>query len=250
MSGLKIWTFCLAIWARRHRPDARQLTFGERGADVALTGYRPTDAGGELAIEVLGHTHALTLGLVGKHAAIDACAALAAAIAAGVEVELALRGLARARPPAMRGEVVEVAGRKLIVDCYNANPASLAAALRALAERAHGDPRGAVAVIGDMLELGDHGPAAHREIGELARELHVGVVALGPLAAAVAECAGGELASDPADAAARAIARTRPGDWILLKASRGMRLERVLDELRAIAARTAGPTQGPAGEPT
>ncbi|HEX3765474.1 MAG TPA: hypothetical protein VHW23_42555, partial [Kofleriaceae bacterium] len=68
-----------------------------------------------------------------------------------------------------------------------------------------------------------------------ARELHIGVVALGPLAAAIAESGGGEHTTTPADAAARALARTRPGDWILLKASRGMRLERVLDELKAQA---------------
>ncbi|TMQ09422.1 MAG: UDP-N-acetylmuramoyl-L-alanyl-D-glutamate--2,6-diaminopimelate ligase [Deltaproteobacteria bacterium] len=245
----------LAVWARRHRPDARQLTFGEPGADVALVGYRATDAGGELEIEVLGRRHQLHLGLVGRHAALDACAAIAAAVAAqtgaaaasDASIDLALRGVARARPPAMRGEIVEVAGRKLIVDCYNANPASMTAALHALAERAHG-PHGdahdrghghaahpsAIAVLGDMLELGDHGPAAHRAIGELARELHVGVVALGALGAAIAETAGGELAATPADAAARALARTRPGDWILLKASRGMRLERVLDALKAV----------------
>jgi len=257
----------LAALATLHRPDALQLTFGERDADVELVGYRPTDAGSDLEISVAGRRHRLHLGLVGKHAAIDACAALAAAIAAAHHVRTdgysvsgvselnavigrLLRGLGHARPPAMRGEIVEVAGRKLIVDCYNANPASMAAALRALAERAHGPEHGtpgsghgadpgpppraqiAVAVIGDMLELGDHAPAAHREIGELARELHVGVVALGLLAAAAAACAGGELATDPADAAARALARTRPGDWILLKASRGMRLERVLDALR------------------
>jgi UDP-N-acetylmuramyl pentapeptide synthase len=129
----------------------------------------------------------------------------------------------------------------------------MAAALRAVAERAHGATGGAavavlgdmheiggrhaaLAVLGDMLELGDHATAAHREIGELARELRVGVVALGELAAAIAECAGGELATSPADAAARALARTRPGDWILLKASRGMRLERVLDALGAAVA--------------
>jgi UDP-N-acetylmuramyl pentapeptide synthase len=106
-------------------------------------------------------------------------------------------------------------------------------------------PQAAIAVIGDMLELGDHAAAAHREIGELARELRVGVVALGPLAAMAAESAGGETATAPADAAARALARTRPGDWILLKASRGMRLERVLDELKAIEARTRGPTAEP-----
>jgi len=174
------------------------------------------------------------LELVGKHAALDACAAIAAAIAAGASVDQALRGLACARPATMRGEVIDIAGRKVIVDCYNANPASMTAALHALAERAGGPGRGttALAVLGDMLELGSHGPAAHHEIGRLARELHVAVVGLGELAGAIAESAGGELAGSPVDAAARALARTRAGDWILLKASRGMRLERVLEALR------------------
>ena len=228
----------LAGWARRHRPDARHVTFGEAGADVALAGYRPTDSGAELELAAFGDRRALVLGLVGRHAALDACAALAAALAAGADLDLALRGLALARPPALRGEIVELGGRRVIVDCYNANPASMAAALQALAERAHavadhGHPGTAIAVLGDMLELGDHGAAAHHEIGELARELRVGVVGLGALGAAIAESAGGELATDPADAAARALARTRAGDWILLKASRGMRLERVLDAIKA-----------------
>src|SRR5262249_42743190 len=105
-------------------------------------------------------------------------------------------------------------------------------------ERAQGtghDPGrpAAIAVLGDMLELGDHAARAHHEIGMLARELGVGVVALGELAAAIAESAGGELATSPADAAAHALSRTRAGDWILLKASRGMRLERVLDAIKA-----------------
>jgi len=226
----------LAALARRHKPSARHITFGEHGADVALAGYRPLPTGGELAIDVLGQRHALVLGLVGKHAALDACAALAAALAAGASVDQALRGLARARPPAMRGEVIEVAGRQVIVDCYNANPASMTAALHTLAERArgHGHDKTAIAVVGDMLELGSQGPAAHHEIGQLARALHVGVVALGVLAGAIAESAGGELASSPADAAARALARTKAGDWILLKASRGMRLERVLEAMRQV----------------
>jgi murE/murF fusion protein len=273
----------LAAHARAHRPAARHLTFGERGADVALVGYRPIGtegersgngdapahrlagnggapalrlagngdapahrlsgngdaparrlAGAELELEVLGSRHRLVLGLVGRHAALDACAAVAAAIAAGAPVELALRGLAHARPPSMRGELAEVAGRTIIVDCYNANPASMAAAMRTLAERASG--RTALAVVGDMLELGDHAPEAHREIGALAAQLGLGVIALGHHAPAVvaAAGAGAELAATPVEAAARALARTGPGDWILLKASRGMRLERVLDALRQV----------------
>ena len=143
----------------------------------------------------------------------------------------------------MRGEVVDVAGRKLIVDCYNANPGSMTAALRALAERAGGaNNGGALAIVGDMLELGDHAPAAHRAVGALAKELGLGVIALGDHARTVADAAGSaaEIAATPADAAARALARTAPGAWMLLKASRGMKLERVLDALRALAATSTG----------
>jgi len=221
----------LAGHARRHRPDARHLTFGEAGADVALVDYQPSDGGGALVLDILGARHTLALGLVGRHAAIDACAALAAVIAAGAPVELALRGLAHARPATMRGEIVELAGRHVIIDCYNANPASMAAALRTLAERARAGHT-ALAVLGDMLELGDHGPAAHAEIGTLARTLGIGVVALGELGRGIAMTAGGEHVDTPAAAATQALARTSPGDWILLKASRGMRLERVLDAIR------------------
>jgi MurE/MurF fusion protein len=248
----------LAALARRHRPDARHVTFGEHGADIALTGYRPVGdiagggatagdagghhrtihAGGELTLDVFGARHTCVLGLVGKHAAIDACAALAGALAAGASIDQALRGLARATPPAMRGEVIDVAGRQVIVDCYNANPASMAAALDTLAERARGQgqDKAALAVVGDMLELGSHAPEAHRAIGERARELGLGVIALGDHAATVVAAAGGaaEPATTPADAAARALARTQPGDWILLKASRGMRLERVLAAMRQV----------------
>jgi UDP-N-acetylmuramyl-tripeptide synthetase/UDP-N-acetylmuramoyl-tripeptide--D-alanyl-D-alanine ligase len=256
----------LAQLARRHQPRARHITFGEPGADVALASYQPTEAGAALAIDAFGRRYPLVLGLVGRHAALDACAALAAACAAGAAIEVALRGLAHARPAAMRGELVQVAGRTVIVDCYNANPASMSAALRALAERSAGHT--ALAVVGDMLELGDHAKAAHREVGELAHALGLGVIALGDHADAVVEAAGGagrgiaERAADPAAAAARALARTRPGDWVLLKASRGMRLERVLDELRRLApapepaaapepapAPAPGPAPAPAPEP-
>ncbi|MBA3456617.1 MAG: UDP-N-acetylmuramoyl-L-alanyl-D-glutamate--2,6-diaminopimelate ligase [Deltaproteobacteria bacterium] len=218
--------------ARTHRPKARHVTFGEHDADVTLIDYRPLDAGGALILDVFGARHEITLHLVGRHAAIDACAAIAAAHAAGASVAEILDGIGRARPPAMRGEVVELGGRKVIVDCYNANPASMAAALRALAERAHG--RKALAVVGDMLELGEHSPAAHRDVGVLARELGLGVIALGDHAGTVTAAFGdgGEVAENPAVAAKRVLERTTAGDWILLKASRGMKLERVLDAIK------------------
>ncbi|MGE0403831.1 MAG: UDP-N-acetylmuramoyl-L-alanyl-D-glutamate--2,6-diaminopimelate ligase [Kofleriaceae bacterium] len=214
--------------ARTHRPKARFVTFGERDADVRLVEYTPTDAGGQLVLDVFGARHELALQLVGRHAAIDACAAIAAAHAAGASIAKILAGLARAKPPSMRGEVVDVHGRKVIVDCYNANPASMAAAMRALAERAHAGH--ALAVVGDMLELGDHAAAEHEKIGALAKELGIGVITLGELAKKI----DGDHAGDPADAAKRALDRTKAGDWILLKASRGMKLERVLDAMREV----------------
>jgi murE/murF fusion protein len=217
-------------WAREHQPTARHVTFGEAGADVALVEYTPLDAGGRLVIDVFDVRRELELQLVGKHAAIDACAALAAAHAAGASIDQALAGLARAKPPSMRGEVVDVRGRKVIVDCYNANPASMAAALRTLAERGG---TSAVAVVGDMLELGDHAAKAHADVGALIKQLGLGVIALGEHAAKVIDAAGaGDRVDDPAAAAARVLERTKPGEWILLKASRGMRLERVLAEMK------------------
>jgi murE/murF fusion protein len=222
----------LEQWARQHQPNARHVTFGdEAGADVRLVGYEALDAGGIVQLDAFGDRRELRLQLLGRHAAIDACAALAAAHASGASIDQAIAGLARARPPAMRGEVLELAGRKVIVDCYNANPASMAAALRALAERAQG--KVALAVVGDMLELGTHAAGAHSEVGALAKQLGVAVIALGEHARTVAGAAGdGETADTPATAASRALARTGPGDWILLKASRGMRLERVLDAMK------------------
>ncbi|MCE9579054.1 MAG: UDP-N-acetylmuramoyl-L-alanyl-D-glutamate--2,6-diaminopimelate ligase [Deltaproteobacteria bacterium] len=227
----------LAAHANRHAPGARTLTFGdEPGADVRLVAHRASvdPRFAELDLEILGAAHHLRLSLVGRHAAIDACAALAAAIAAGVTVPDALAGLARARPAAMRGEIVDIGGRHVIVDCYNANPASMAAALTTLAELATG--ANAVAVVGDMLELGDHAAGAHAAVGAQAAALGVSVIALGAWKDTVANHRSDAWTTDePTDAARQALALTSPGDWILVKASRGMRLERVVTAMREVA---------------
>src|SRR5690606_34910886 len=110
------------------------ITFGEEaGADVRLVGYRPVGAdGADCELEVRGRPLRARVPLVGRHNAVNAACALAAALALDVDVEAAAAALSRARPAPMRGEIVDVAGRRLLVDCYNANPASMAAALDAL----------------------------------------------------------------------------------------------------------------------
>jgi MurE/MurF fusion protein len=229
----------LLAHARARAASSRVITFGDHGsAAVRLTGYQAVGAdGGDLHVDVSGHRRRFRLPLIGRHAAIDATCALACAIAAGVDLDVAIHGLESARPTTMRGEVVTIAGRHIIIDCYNANPASMAAAITTLAEL-----RGsatAVAVLGDMLELGDHAAAAHVEVGAQLGALMIPVVALGAFRQQLADATGAPAAAwttdDPQVAARQVLATTAPGDWVLIKASRGMRLERVVAALRELA---------------
>jgi UDP-N-acetylmuramyl pentapeptide synthase len=124
-------------------------------------------------------------------------------------------------------------------DCYNANPTSMLAALRTVAASA-GASGSAFALLGDMLELGPETAKAHEELGqEVVRLGFAGLAAVGELAAhmvAGARAAGLNRSRvvatlDPDLAAVTLAEWTKPGDWVLVKASRGMRLERALDAL-------------------
>lgn len=205
-------------------------------ADVAVLTYRVAAGGAFLRVRTgpaaAGTEHELLLPMPGRHVAFDAGCALAAALAVGVSAEVALAGLANARPPSMRGEMVEIGGRHVIVDCYNANPASMSAALDMMLEVAEGGR--VVAVIGDMLELGPTGPEAHAAIARRAVDAGIYLVGLGALTSAALAPLGATAIAvpDPSAAAAQALSWTDPGDFILLKASRGMRLERVLVAMR------------------
>jgi UDP-N-acetylmuramoyl-tripeptide--D-alanyl-D-alanine ligase len=177
------------------------------------------------------------LPLVGVHNALDAAAAAAAVRALDIGEGPILDGLASVKPAKHRAQLVPVGDRIVLDDCYNASPLSTRAALDALvAVSVKGHKR--IAVLGDMLELGPDGPALHAEVGAYAAERADEVIAFGPnsrhTAAAAAEKLGAEHVlhtEDPTDAAERVFAVSGPGDVILVKASRGMRLERVIDAL-------------------
>jgi UDP-N-acetylmuramoyl-tripeptide--D-alanyl-D-alanine ligase len=132
--------------------------------------------------------------------------------------------------------VVDVGGQVTVVeDCYNANPLSMRAALDDLARQRPAGRR--LAVLGDMLELGPGERDLHREIGAHAAASGVDVlVTVGPLAAEMAEPFSGETHVAPDAEAAGELVRelVEPGDLVLVKASRGMRLEAVT---RALAGR-------------
>jgi UDP-N-acetylmuramoyl-tripeptide--D-alanyl-D-alanine ligase len=189
----------------------------------------------------------VTLGLHGVHMVGNALAAAAVALAAGLPLDQVAAGLAEARPASRwRMEVQERPDGVVVVnDAYNANPDSARAALQALAAMHADASRRTWAVLGEMLELGPDSAAEHDKLGRLAAELGVDrVVAVGegarPVAAGAASTAeatgnGTEpvwLADGPA---ALDLLRTelRPGDVVLLKASRGIGLDRLAAALLA-----------------
>ena len=203
---------------------ARVLTFGEQpGADVVLTGFAPGRA--EFAAD--GRRLTVSVNIAQHHNAQNLCAALAACVAAGLDpVELTAGGV-EVEISRWRGEELELPGGGLLIaDCYNANPTSMDASLRHLVEVA-GD-RPTVAVLGDMAELGETGPAYHDQVGALLRELGVDrVVAVGPLARAY----GGTWYADREAALPGLAEHVRPGDVVLVKGSRSIGLESLVEAL-------------------
>lgn len=161
----------------------------------------------------------------------DAMLALGVAESLGVPAADAARGVSAVEPGDMRGEVRVVSGRTLLVDCYNANPESVSSAARTLATMS-GTRR--VAILGSMLELGVDSDVLH---GRVLREvLGLGldqVVLLGAFAAAADTVNDPRVVvvADVSEAGAYLATETRPDDVVLLKASRGVRLERALEAL-------------------
>jgi UDP-N-acetylmuramoyl-tripeptide--D-alanyl-D-alanine ligase len=221
------------VVAMASRTSARVLTFGTTG-DVALGRVVLDDAGQpHFNLTYGGETVDVHVPQIGEHHAVNSAAAAAAAIAAGTSLpDVARRLSTAAAGSSMRMERHERPDGVVVVnDAYNANPESMAAALHAVA--AIGGGR-AVAVLGEMLELGAASHEAHVQVGRLAADLgFTRIVVVGAGARGIAEGAG-EIAVnvDDVDAAVRALSASLSGDEVILvKASRGGRLERVANAL-------------------
>jgi UDP-N-acetylmuramoyl-tripeptide--D-alanyl-D-alanine ligase len=219
------------------RTAARVLTFGHAGT----LGLGPVElnVSGEptFTLTHAGETITAHVPQLGAHHAINAAAAAAICLAAGLDLATIGERLATATAasPMRMARTQRPDGVLIIDDTYNANPESVAAALRAAMALREGERR-VVAVLGEMLELGEESADRHREIGQLAAELGLDlVVAVGPGAAAIADGAGPNAvrAADTDEAAEVASAWLRPGDVVLVKASRGARLERITAALGA-----------------
>jgi UDP-N-acetylmuramoyl-tripeptide--D-alanyl-D-alanine ligase len=224
----------------------RVVTFGlAEGADVRVGAVAATAEGLTFSLTAGGATVPVRLPLPGRHNAGNAAAAVAAGRTLGVPLAEAARALGGAI--AVKGRLVwrEIAGVRVLDDTYNANPPSLRAALEVLGEAARAAGQGRTWVIlGDMLELGPLAETAHRDAGAWIAAVPVaGLLTVGCRARRAGEAARAAgcpdvSAWDAPEAAAAALApRLRAGDRVLVKGSRGMRMEQAVEAL----ARTAGP---------
>ncbi|MGB6728878.1 MAG: UDP-N-acetylmuramoyl-tripeptide--D-alanyl-D-alanine ligase [Terracidiphilus sp.] len=178
-----------------------------------------------------------TLQMLGVHNATNAIAGLAVALEAGVDLDAALAALAQLTAGDKRGQLLEINGATILNDSYNSNPEALNSMIQTLASRP-GTRR--ILIAGEMLELGEHGPALHANCGRAAAHAELDmVVGVQGNAKFIAEeaCAGGvaSLFLPDADAAGHWLARNlREGDQVLVKGSRGVHLERAIETAKSL----------------
>jgi len=203
------------------------------GSDVRAEDVQSHGAeGSEFDIVVAGYRERGTLALVGEHNVLNALAAVSVAIAQGMKVSEAIAALATLKPADKRGQVLQLGNITVINDCYNSNPKALAAMVDALAGM---NARRRIVVAGEMLELGPAGEELHRDSGRHIAKKKIDVlIGVRGLAQAMVEAAGqdgirADFVATPEEAGDWLARETKDGDVVLLKASRGVKLEKALE---------------------
>jgi UDP-N-acetylmuramoyl-tripeptide--D-alanyl-D-alanine ligase len=237
----------LVIGMRERRDDVAIISFGvESGASVSARAIAVAPSG--VSRFVLGTPEGeaeVEMPLIGRHNVYNALAAAAVASYFGASPEQIASRLATSEPSKMRGELISLAnGVTVIDDSYNSNPQALLQSVRAMLEvAASRAPGRRVVAAGEMLELGDHGPDLHRKCGReivaLGVDVLIGVRGLASeLIAGAVEYPGNaprlsSFCETPEEAAEILVAGAVPGDVILVKGSRGVRMEIVVEKLKA-----------------
>lgn len=219
--------------------DLRKVTFGidDRFAQVTAQNIESSTKGEKfLLCDKQNGEFSVFIPAVGRHNIYNALAAYTLATRQGLDPARAAAALENYQTTGLRQHLVEKNGMLVIEDCYNANPDSMRAGLEALAALAAKRGGKRVAVLGDMLELGDISEAAHLEAGSIAAENGVTLlVTYGPWGERIAE--GAKAAgvpnvyhcTDKQDAAQLLAQQCTAGDTLLFKASRGMKFEEIFE---------------------
>ena len=221
-------------------PRLRPVWFGidAENADVRAVDIAPAGTGTSFTLvdKEFGKFE-VTIPTAGRHTVYDALAAYAAATRLGLDAARAAAALADYRTTGMRQNIVEKQGVTVIEDCYNASPDSMKAALSVLHDLPVQGRR--IALLGDMLELGDATETGHRQTGEWAAGAGVDLlIAYGSLSTAMAEAAKAKEVSVIHCQTAQEVVQclqqnVHPGDALLAKASHAMGLEDVLQKFYA-----------------
>jgi len=205
------------------------------GCDFLADSIESTEEGVRFHVTAMGKELNIFVPANGQHTVYNAMAAISAAMLSGIDPSRTEKALSSFKNSGMRQKIYEKDGYTIIEDCYNAGPESMAAALHVLAERKTDGRR--IAVLGDMLELGSCSMAEHYKVGRLARDCADLIFAYGSDATRVVTGAvtGGmdpnrAMYYDDQDQLIYELkARAKPGDVLLFKGSRGMKMERVLE---------------------
>ncbi len=223
------------LWNQKHTDAYKTVYFGHKNDKCQIFGSELSEQDGVLRFSVTCGQHKIPveLGLEGSHYVSDALAAVAVGLEMGVTPENIRLSLSQFQNMEGRQEIFQKNGYTIIKDCYNAGPESMAAALNVLGNK----PGRHVAVLGDMLELGVCTQAEHYRIGRIAAEKADVLLAYGPNSVRVLN---GALTGGMSPNLARAFTDrqrliqvlstlAKPGDVMLFKGSRGMRMELILE---------------------
>jgi UDP-N-acetylmuramoyl-tripeptide--D-alanyl-D-alanine ligase len=217
------------------------VTFGigNEKHDVTANDIEAAGAGSRFVLHSSGSAFAVQSKLSGRFNIYNSLAACAVAHTLGIGNDKIKQGLEAFGGVRMRFEIRKVRGVTYLYDVYNANPSSMKASIEELAGMAgitagHATPSVSrtIAVLGDMLELGEYGVSAHREVGEILSSMGVAhLIAVGPLMKeAVARFGGNVIARESSEEAGAELAKlVREGDVVLIKGSRGMKMEKVME---------------------
>ncbi|NSX54735.1 UDP-N-acetylmuramoyl-tripeptide--D-alanyl-D-alanine ligase [Parasulfitobacter algicola] len=241
------------LQSKAAKREAKQILFGHMGADFRLNTIKMTGDATVIQVEIHGEPLVFKLSSAGRHFAMNAVAVLAAVQALGADIARAALDITTWQPPAGRGrrerlvldDIDDDAVVDLIDDAYNANPTSITAALEVLAAAIPIDNVGRVAkgrriaILGDMLELGEDEMKLHRAIADdpslpAIHRIHCVGPRMQHLWQALPSEKRGNWVETATELAEKAHSLVDPGDVVLVKGSKGSQVSRVVDALRKL----------------